>query len=313
MTYVVDYSAGKLPTLPNDYSGSVRYVPYGSGSLSKFATVSEVQSQLSQGKSVALVYEQGTADASGGYASGVAAGNAIRNFATSAGMLPQGYLAQDAWLNNGVSSAQLVSYVQGAASVLGWGAVGLYGFIDSHNATASLPIAARWLCGDHVYINNYVFALWQDNNWSGSINGIAVDRNLVYQPNWLQTGSANMALTAQDAALVASAILDLNLDGKGTTLSKVIQNLTLNPATLIASAVLDTQLNASGATLSKTVQDLEKGVVTTVSTATVDQAALTAAVQAAVATLPQVAGVDYAQVQAVAEAAVKAVLGKTQQ
>lgn len=191
MTYVIDYSAGKLTGAQikaASYVGSIRYVPYDNSSNSKFATVSEVRSQIDAGLSCGLIFERDALDAQGGYAAGQSAANYIVNFASAASMQRRGYVAQDAWLNQGVTPSQVSSYVQGAASVLGWANTGIYGFYDTQNATASLPVAARWLCGSATNINNGT-SLWQDNNFTGSVSGVAVDRNQIIKTDWLQTSN----------------------------------------------------------------------------------------------------------------------------
>lgn len=204
MTYVIDYSASTLTgsqVKDAGYAGSIRYVPYDNSSNSKFATVSEVRSQIDAGLSCALIFERDAFDAQGGYAAGQTAANYIVNFASAANMQRRGYVAQDAWLNQGVTSSQISNYVQGAASVLGYANTGIYGFYDTQNATAGLPVGARWLCGAASKINAST-SVWQDNNWSGSVSGVAVDRNQILSSNWLQTSNNTPSQGDDDMTLL---------------------------------------------------------------------------------------------------------------
>lgn len=310
MTYVIDYSAAQLTgtqVKSAGYAGSVRYVPYGAGTNAKFATVSEVQSQITSGLQVALVYEVGVGDAAGGFDAGVIAGQAIRDFANACNIVAQGYIAQDAWLGNGVTAAQLVQYCNGAASILGWAYLGLYGFIDAHQATASLPLGARWLCGAQAGVNQFIFALWQDNNWSGAVAGVSVDRNFVYTTNWLQasfllTGDFLMALPDWQQQRIYDRILSMSAGVAGQNFDG--DQFTYEQGKLAATQAQLTTLQANFDAFASAVQVKLNGV-----TATVDPATLKDAITEALKDIP---GVDYAQVQLATENAVKAVLAKTQ-
>src|SRR5882757_3591414 len=125
---VADYSAKRLTGAQLQSAGFVGAIRYAGLSESniKITNAAEVTSIKAAGLAVALVYELGLTDTSGGYNAGRANATALRNHALALGLPARGFLAQDQHIPAG-QSTNVLAYFQGAASVLGAANTGVYG------------------------------------------------------------------------------------------------------------------------------------------------------------------------------------------
>lgn len=176
--YFLDYSGGKISgaTIRADgYEGVIRYIDSPDRLGTKHTNLAEYQDHLAHGVIVRLVFEISVDDDAGGWSAGVA--NAKRAKAGSDYLRYPGviYFAHDETVLPSASLWQ--QYLDGAASILGRARVGAYGFANAIDA-AQGHASAFWQSGSRSLIRP-VTNIWQDNNWSGSVAGIPVDRSLV--------------------------------------------------------------------------------------------------------------------------------------
>lgn len=168
--YVLDYSAGRLtgqqikayagkPEADAVYVGSLRYGG-SAGQQVKEATKAELDSHVSSGLSVAMIYETTSGWWEGGFAAGVKAANAIKADVTAWGYwgkIRSYYFTAD----KDVTAATMPLFkdaIRGAVSVLGFDLVGAYGEADVIDAVVG--VLCRWG--------------WQTRAWSsGRVSGKA--------------------------------------------------------------------------------------------------------------------------------------------
>lgn len=190
MAQVLDYSAGfpgALAIARAGYAGAVRYI--GTPGRTKDTTGAELDDFSRHGAAMAVVYQNTTGDWQGGAAAGEANARRAREHATSIGF-PGGrpiYMAIDRDIVREADFTTVMSYLDGAASVLGPGNVGVYGEHD---------VVKRALEGGHARYG------WQTAAWSGGrhyagahlyqrigtvhVGGIACDVNDVLAADWGQ-------------------------------------------------------------------------------------------------------------------------------
>lgn len=173
------------------YRGAIRYVtspslmqPPNPGNR-KHITEAEYRAYLAAGLDVWLVYQGGTTDAESGYAGGRT--NALRVLEgclnqnhVSGRRGPIGYLGPIFFCNDRPdlpNPANWRSYLDGAASVLGIGRVGAYGFGNAMDAARG-HASWFWQAGRRSELRSHVH-FWQDNNFKPTVDGIVCDRNLV--------------------------------------------------------------------------------------------------------------------------------------
>lgn len=182
MTYLLDYSAGKLTgaqVRDAGYGGAIRYIDAPELLGTKHTSISEYQSLLAAGRTVYLVFERLNTDADAGLAQGV--NNARRALAGAQllGYTGPIFFCKDE--NTPVTAAN-VDYIRGAANVLGWARTGGYGFRSFIAALQTqTPCSTFWQCGRRSELLPKV-QLWQDNNWRGIVGGVTVDRNELISP-----------------------------------------------------------------------------------------------------------------------------------
>lgn len=181
MAYLLDYSAKQLsgPTVKNaGYAGAIRYIDATQGG--KRTTNAEYASLVASGLIVRLVMEVSTGDANGGYSRGVEYAKRAKLGADALGYAGVIYFCND---SPTLSSATLWDdYLTGAASVLGWGRVGAYGFANAMDVAAHLTDCKHfWQAGRRSDVRPFV-QIWQDNNTQVTVGGITCDRNLILQP-----------------------------------------------------------------------------------------------------------------------------------
>lgn len=131
MATALDYSQGRpsaAAVKAAGHSGVIRYI--GTPGRTKNITRAEYADMTSKGISVALVYENRTGDAGGGYGAGVTAARNARADADSVGFPSSRpiYFAVDSDQVTAADFAAVSAYLDGAASVLGsLFRVGVYG------------------------------------------------------------------------------------------------------------------------------------------------------------------------------------------
>lgn len=184
---VADYSARRMTGAElkaAGYGGAIRYAGMSESNI-KITNLAEVNSIKAAGLSVALVYENGTADFTGGYSAGAANATALSNHAAALGLPRKGYLSVDQHITTAQYSA-VTAYFQGAVSVLGAANTGAYGFYDTLDLVHSQGLAAYWQAGAVADIRPWA-SVYQRNYGVYSINGTSVDANDVRLSDWLQT------------------------------------------------------------------------------------------------------------------------------
>lgn len=183
----LDYSAGRIPgsaIKAAGYGFVVRYVEDPAQGLNnKHIRPDEFHDLTSNGVTVWLVHEVGTTDWSGGFAAGVDHARRARAGADWIGY-PKGgviFFCADMHLTANQIPVAL-AYLDGAASVLGRGAVGCYGFYELVDAAIAQGKAAYyWQCGIAPDASDPVH-IWQRNDMTTVVSGVACDVNELLRP-----------------------------------------------------------------------------------------------------------------------------------
>ena len=184
----LDYSAGRLAGSTIRDAGFqfvVRYVDDVAHTSTKHIVPSEYRDLIAAGVDVYLVHEQGTDDMFGGYNAGATNAGRARRGADNIGYPPGGIIFMAA--DRHFSASQLptaLAYLDGAASVLGRGALGCYGFFELIDACiATGRGSALWQCGIAPAASDPVH-IWQVPPPRGSIvvGGINADLNELLRP-----------------------------------------------------------------------------------------------------------------------------------
>lgn len=181
----LDYSAGRIPgsaIRAGGYSLALRYVDDPARGLSsKHLRPDEYAELRAAGVAVGLVFEQGVDDVSGGFTAGVQ--HARRALAGAAWL---GYPA-DGLIFMAVDEhclpaqvAQVLDYLDGAASVLGRQRTGVYGFSEVCDAAIG-RYGALWQCGHRPAPGGPVH-LYQRSTAPVSVAGITCDVNELLRP-----------------------------------------------------------------------------------------------------------------------------------
>lgn len=179
--YWLDYSAAKLSgaTIRNaGYTGVVRYIDSPANLGRKHTDLSEYQSHKAAGLKVYLVFQTTTTASDGGYLVGVE--HARRALA---GANHLGYTGPIFFTNDRTTvpnAAAWRAYLDGAASILGIGRVGAYGFYNAMDLALG-HASFFWQAGRRTDTRSHAH-LWQDNNTQVTVGGITCDRNLVLKP-----------------------------------------------------------------------------------------------------------------------------------
>lgn len=192
--YWLDYSAAKLPgsvIKAAGYGGVIRYIDAPDRLRTKHTTIAEYRDHIAHGLQVRLVMQNTTTDADGGWNAGVANANRAK---AGANML--GYGGVIFFTNDRTTvpnPAAWRSYLDGAASVLGPGRVGAYGFANAMDLAVG-HAAAFWQAGRRSDVRAHT-NFWQDNNTQVTVGGITCDRNLVLAPEPNSHQEDDMQLT----------------------------------------------------------------------------------------------------------------------
>lgn len=199
--YWLDYSAAKLSgaTIRNTSvgpagekaTGVIRYIDAPNLLGTKHTSLAEYRDHIANGLQVRLVHQGTTTDADGGYDAG--RNRAIR---AKAGADYLGYGGPIFFCNDRTTvpnAAAWRAYLDGAASVLGVGRVGAYGFFNAMDLAVG-HASFFWQAGRRSDVRGQTNA-WQDNNTQVTVGGITCDRNLILKAI---AGDTNVALDQND-------------------------------------------------------------------------------------------------------------------
>jgi Domain of unknown function (DUF1906) len=203
VTYGADYSAGELSPAELDRFTTydlrflLRYIGWPDNPKCISHYPGAYQKLAGSGRVVLLVAEQGTTDPAGGHDAGVAMAQRARDDAASAGYpdsLPIFFCA-DGWLAlNDIPVDTAMSYLDGAASVLGKHRIGAYGFRDFIQAAKAGGHAEwLWLCGSAPDDGELAQGWPHFYQWNGAHiypGGLEADLNWAY-PGVLEAVRAN--------------------------------------------------------------------------------------------------------------------------
>lgn len=218
MAQVLDYSSrppSGAAVRSAGYLGVVRYA--GTPGRAKNITRAEFEDMDMSGVGVALVYENQAGDALNGFGAGQASARAILADATNIGFPSSRplYFACDRDIVTEQQFTAVMSYLDGAASVLGAQRVGVYGEHD---------VVKRALEGGHARYG------WQTVAWSGGKHyegahlyqlagyvypgGVQCDASNVLRPDWgqhnTQGGGWLMALTDAQQQDLYQKVIDIS-------------------------------------------------------------------------------------------------------
>lgn len=217
ISYGLDYSAGELTPAQlsaistYDISFLIRYCGWPANRKCISHYPGAYARHVAAGRTVLLVAEGGTTDPAGGFAAGVAMARRALDDATSM-HYPEAlpiFFCADGWLaDKKISVATAMSYLDGAASIVGRARVGAYGFRDFVRAARDQNKApTRWLCGaapSDDEVNAGLCHYYQWNGGSIMVGGFACDVNWSYVPIPI---SKESIVTPSDAAV--AELLDL--------------------------------------------------------------------------------------------------------
>lgn len=178
MAYWLDYSAAKLsgPVIKAaGYTGVVRYIDRPDLLRTKHTDLNEYRSHLAAGLRVMLVMQTTTTASDGGYPVGQDHAKRALAGAEHLGYTDAIFFTNDRpEVPNGVAWR---AYLDGAASVLGVGRVGAYGFRNAMDLAVG-HASYFWQAGRRSDVAAHT-QLWQDNNTQVTVGGITCDRNLI--------------------------------------------------------------------------------------------------------------------------------------
>jgi hypothetical protein len=222
--YGADYSQGEFtPEQLDAYHASggydirvlIRYIGYPSNPKCVSHYPGAYQRLVDSGRLVLLVHEIGHGDPGGGYQGGVRDATTALNDARGIGYpeeLPI-FMSADAWLaSQGVSLSTAMAYLQGAASVLGVGRTGAYGFTDFVYPAQDRGLASWfWLAGAESGVRDGI-QLYQVNNHPViHPTTFDIDINKVYfDPNSIAAGGFLMALEQWKQDRIFERILSMS-------------------------------------------------------------------------------------------------------
>jgi Domain of unknown function (DUF1906) len=203
VTYGADYSAGELSPAELDRFSTydlrflLRYIGWPDNPKCISHYPGAYQKLADSGRVVLLVAEQGTTDPAGGHDAGVAMAQRALDDAASVGYpetLPIFFCA-DGWLSlAGIPVDTAMSYLDGAASVLGKQRIGGYGFRDFIQAAKAGGHAEwLWLCGSAPDDGELAQGWPHLYQWNGAHiypGGLEADLNWAY-PGVLEALRAN--------------------------------------------------------------------------------------------------------------------------
>lgn len=208
--------------------GVLRYWPKPTASAVVVGlTGSEIADLTDGGVPFATIYEDSSATwMAGGFGAGQTAARWLQKQFAATGYTPRCvYLTAD---STTLSLDAVNACLDGAASVLGVGMLGLYGYLTQlQGAKAGNHASFYWLCGRYVppsqypWINLYQCQGSQPAQYATivTVAGQVGDGDIAFTTDW---GQNEMALTQADAVLVAQQVWAQSLtsiDGKNIALS----------------------------------------------------------------------------------------------
>lgn len=241
--YGLDYSAGELTPAQvaaaapaYDVRFLMRYIGWPDNPKCISHYPGAYSRHVAAGRTVLLIAEDGTADAAGGFPGGAAMARRALADARTVGYpehLPIFFCA-DGWLaDHNISIATAMSYLDGAASVIGLQRVGAYGFRDFVRAARDHNKApTRWLCGSPPSVDDIASGLCHYYQWNGgSINvaGIDCDVNWSYVAAPRPPDPDHDHDTAASTSTGAKIMRYVNLDNPDGSTPNRVAVLTIDP------------------------------------------------------------------------------------
>lgn len=181
----LDYSAGVITSGAIRGAGHtfvIRYVDDPAVGLGRKHIRGAEYAELTRGGvTVWLVFEIATTDMLGGFNAGVANARRALTGARAVGYPDDQpiFMACDMHLSAGQIPACL-AYIDGAATVLGRGRTGVYGFPELISASQGHG-AVFWQCGHNPGPGGLAH-IWQRNDGFTTVGGISCDINVIYHP-----------------------------------------------------------------------------------------------------------------------------------
>lgn len=229
-----DYSAGRLTAAQIKAAGGEFVCRYtGTEGLTKLSakniTKSEYDGLIAGGVSVFLNYEYLTTDTNGGYPAGAQAAQRAKADADAFGYSGPILFSADKHLST-TEVAEALSYLDGAASILGRDRVGAYGFREFIQPAHDQNHASYfWLCGSRPAANDAIWKwlnIYQRNTGTVNIGGIQCDINELINPiNFgTSTGELDMPLTDADVAKVVDAVWSYKRQSETNDASQLLWN-----------------------------------------------------------------------------------------
>jgi hypothetical protein len=260
LAYWLDYSAAKIQgsTIKNaGYTGVIRYIDSPGLLRVKHTSLDEYRGHLAAGLEVLLVMQTTTTASGGGFATGQDHGRRALAGADHLGYKGPVFFTNDR--PDLPNPAAWRSYLDGAASVLGIGRVGAYGFRNAMDAAVG-HATYFWQAGRRRDVAPHTH-IWQDNNTQVTVGGITCDRNLILK-NVSGIGGFLMSLSDQEQRDLFNRIFGMlrqryyAKDDKGTVVEVDGKHPTATPATVLDSLDGNFLVNRI-AELEKRVSDLE--------------------------------------------------------
>jgi hypothetical protein len=200
MASLLDYSAGKISGAAikgAGYAGAIRYITDRNSLGTKHTSPSEYRDHVVNGLRDWLVYEVGTNDPLGGFSGGVNAAKRALDGANYIGYPSDRHIFFCFDRHATVSELPAwQSYLDGAASVLGVGRTGAYGFSEAIDAARG-HASAFWQCGSRSVVRSFT-NFYQRNDGTTVVGGITCDINDV-----LVSLENDVAITDDDANKIA--------------------------------------------------------------------------------------------------------------
>lgn len=217
---LLDYSAGKISGAAikaAGYDGAIRYITDRNSLGTKHTSPAEYSDHVANGLQDWLVYEVNTNDPLSGFNGGVTAAQRALDGANYVGYPSDRHIFF--CFDRHALASELPpwqAYLDGAASVLGVGRVGAYGFSEAIDA-ANGHATAFWQCGSRTVVRACT-NFYQRNTGTAVVGGITCDINDVL-----------LTLEYNDMTVdeLVNAVIGHRADGSSVTLGDALVNLYL--------------------------------------------------------------------------------------
>ncbi|WP_020670792.1 glycoside hydrolase domain-containing protein [Amycolatopsis nigrescens] len=179
--YWLDYSRTTLSGATikaAGYGGVIRYIDAPNKLRHKHTTLAEYRDHKAHGLGVLLVMQNDVDDADRGWDGGVSNARRAKAGADMLGYTGPIFFTNDRTTVHNANAWK--SYLDGAASVLGPGRIGAYGFGNAMDLARG-HATYFWQAGRRADVRGHTH-VWQDNNTQVHVGGVLCDRNLFFKP-----------------------------------------------------------------------------------------------------------------------------------